>query len=83
MEQEKLMNEFKDLSVRAQKQVFDFIAFLRERYKQPVIEKKSQRKPLCDEPFIGMWKDREDMTDSVSWVKNIRKREWPNSESPL
>ncbi len=76
MEQEKMINELEDLPIHAQKQVFDFIAFLRERYKQPGTEKRSQRKPLCDEPFIGLWKDREDMADSNSWVRIIRKREW-------
>jgi hypothetical protein len=25
-------------------------------------------------PFHGMWADREDMTDSVAWVREIRKQ---------
>jgi hypothetical protein len=28
------------------------------------------------EPFIGMWKDRSDMTDSNAWVRNVREKEW-------
>lgn len=31
---------------------------------------------LQDEPFIGMWKDREDMEDSSQWVRQIRQQEW-------
>ncbi len=27
---------------------------------------------LSDEPFMGMWRDREDMRDSGAWVRNIR-----------
>lgn len=80
MEPEKLMNEFKELPVHAQKQVFDFIVFLRERYKRPVTEKQYQRKPLADEPFVGLWKDRKEMSDSISWVKTIRNREWRSTK---
>ncbi|NJN67673.1 MAG: hypothetical protein HC884_13650 [Chloroflexaceae bacterium] len=28
---------------------------------------------LADEPSVGMWKDREDMQDSVAWVRNLRR----------
>ncbi|PSB12573.1 hypothetical protein C7B62_01735 [Pleurocapsa sp. CCALA 161] len=29
-----------------------------------------------DEPFVGMWKDREDMEDSSQWVRQVRQQEW-------
>jgi len=75
MEPEKLINEFKALPIHAQKQVFDFIVFLRERYKRPVTENQSGRKPLAEEPFVGLWKDRKEMSDSISWVRTLRNRE--------
>ena len=28
---------------------------------------------LLAHPFVGMWKDREDMKDSVAWVNKTRK----------
>lgn len=31
---------------------------------------------LEDEPFVGMWKDREDMEDSSQWVRQTRQQEW-------
>jgi hypothetical protein len=41
---------------------------------------KSPRRPrrtrLANEPFIGMWKDREDMKDSSAYIRNLREREW-------
>jgi AbrB family looped-hinge helix DNA binding protein len=37
---------------------------------------KPKRKSLKDEPFVGMWRDREDMTDSSEWVRATRQREW-------
>lgn len=29
-----------------------------------------------DEPFVGMWKDREDMEDSSQCVRQVRQQEW-------
>lgn len=37
---------------------------------------KRKRRPLSEEPFIGMWRDREDMADSSEWVRKVRQREW-------
>ncbi|MBW8879488.1 MAG: AbrB/MazE/SpoVT family DNA-binding domain-containing protein [Acidobacteria bacterium] len=37
---------------------------------------KPKRKSLKDEPFVGMWRDREDMADSSEWVLTTRQREW-------
>ena len=37
---------------------------------------KSKRRPLSAEPFVGMWRDREDMADSSEWVRATRQREW-------
>ena len=37
---------------------------------------KPKRKSLTDEPFVGMWRDREDMADSSEWVRTTRQREW-------
>ena len=31
---------------------------------------------LQDEPFVGMWKDREEMEDSSQWVRQVRQQEW-------
>lgn len=31
---------------------------------------------IQDEPFVGMWKDREDMEDSSQWVHRVRQQEW-------
>ena len=29
---------------------------------------------IADLPFFGMWADREDMTDSVAWVRKDREQ---------
>ncbi len=78
MEKERLIKEFEELPALAQKQVFDFIVFLKQRHMKPESEKAIPSRPLGREKFIGMWKDRNEMEDSVAWVKNLRKDEWRN-----
>lgn len=71
-----LLREFDTLPPEAQKQVLDFISFLSARYKVTSRQKGKGRISLANEPFIGMWKDREDMRDSVRWVRETRDSEW-------
>jgi hypothetical protein len=71
-----ILREFDTLPPEAQKQVIDFIAFLSARYKITYKRKPKAAKSLADEPFIGMWKGREDMRDSVRWVRETRDNEW-------
>lgn len=70
-----LLQDFTSLPPEAQKQVTDFVAFLKVRY-GTVPRKKTKLGKLADEPFVGMWKDREDMQDSTKWVRGLRRNEW-------
>jgi len=73
-----IVREIASLPPEAQKQVIDFVAFLKTRYPtQPV--RKIRRTRLADEPFIGMWRDREDMRDGTAWVQSLRQHEWERS----
>ncbi len=56
----------------------DFVAFLKTRYRTEPATPKSKRK-LADEPFIGMWRDRDDLRDSSAWVRELRRHEWERS----
>ena len=76
MEPEKIFDDISNLPPEAQRQVVDFIAFLRTRYKRSDVEKQAKRINLVNEPFIGIWKDREDMNNSGKWLRNVRKAEW-------
>ena len=75
MEQEKILNELTNLPPAAQRQVIDFIAFLRTRY-QPSSAQKPAAIDWSKESFVGIWKEREDMSDSVSWVRQTRRTQW-------
>jgi hypothetical protein len=73
---ESILRQFDRLPTEAKREVIDFIAFPQIRYERPTVAKKAKRSKLTNDPFVGMWKDREDLSDSVSWVRNIRRREW-------
>lgn len=42
------------------------------------LPKEIEQSNLENEPFVGMWKDREDLKDSSQWVRQIRQQEWTN-----
>lgn len=76
MTYQKLLDEYIALPLDAQRQVADFISFLQQRYvtSQPV--QKNRQTDLTKEPFIGMWRNRQDLLDSSDWVRKTRKSEW-------
>jgi hypothetical protein len=76
MEATNLFRDIGSLPPEAQKQVSDFVAFLTTRYAAVATARKAKRTKLADEPFIGMWRDREDMRDSSAWVRRVRESEW-------
>lgn len=76
MNQEKLLQEVASLPPGAQQELIDFIAFLKWRYGK-MSDKGSDNLPnLENEPFIGIWRNRTDMVESTTWVRNLRTKEW-------
>jgi len=75
MKTTEIAQEIASLPPEAQRLVTDFVAFLRTRYPVEQTDRKIKRTKLTDEPFIGMWRGREDMQDSTAWVRNLRRRE--------
>jgi hypothetical protein len=76
MTQQQLIEEYRSLPDEAQRQVADFVAFLRQRYKAARSMPQTRTADLETEPFIGMWRTRQDLEDSTTWVRNTRKAEW-------
>ena len=75
MTNEEILREINSLPLEAQRQIEDYVSFLRERYK--VTKSEPDLAPdLETEAFVGMWRDREDMRDSSAWVRNIRETHW-------
>jgi hypothetical protein len=75
MNQDQIWQDLSALPPAARQQALDFIAFLRNRYVHDEIEEKS-KSSLREEPFVGIWRDNEAMTDSSAWVRESRQREW-------
>ncbi|MCF2149555.1 DUF2281 domain-containing protein [Desmonostoc muscorum LEGE 12446] len=76
MTQQELLNEFLSLPAEAQRQVIDFIAFLRQRYAVVEPTSESPNSDLINDKFIGMWsvgvarrRHRQDLADSTVWVR--------------
>ena len=76
MDTPNIVREITALPPEAQKQILDFMAFLKTQYPPVRTTKKARRTKLANEPFIGMWKTRRDMQDSTAWVQNLRQHEW-------
>lgn len=74
MTNEELLREISTLSMEARLQIEKYVALLKKQKKAAL--KKNLKKPLRDEAFFGIWKDREEMHDSTTWVRNIRKTHW-------
>ncbi|NWF63323.1 MAG: DUF2281 domain-containing protein [Chloroflexi bacterium] len=73
----KITQDINSLPPEAQRQVADFVAFLQERY-SAAPAKRTRKVKIAKEPFVGMWKDRADMLDSVAWVRQTRRSQWRN-----
>jgi hypothetical protein len=76
MELSHIAREIASLPPDGQKQMIDFLAFLKTRYQSATVAKKNRRLKLADEPFIGMWQQRKDVRDSTAWVRALRQQEW-------
>ena len=68
--------KIKRLPPEAKRQAQDFIDFLYQRYTLKGSPKKPKSSKLSDNPFFGIWKDREEINDGTEWVKNVRKSQW-------
>jgi hypothetical protein len=71
VDQETLWKEYAALPAEAKRQVDEFIARLSARRAA-----RREQMQLANEPLVGMWRDRNDMTDSRGWVRSLRVGEW-------
>lgn len=74
MTSEEMLKQIAALPKEAHREIEDFIVFLKSRY----AARQSSNRSFENETFFGIWRDREDMTDSTAWVRSIRKEHWAN-----
>lgn len=76
MNAQTISREITKLPLDVQREVFDFVEFLRARYRTTKQDIQKKRVPISKEPFIGVWADRQDMEDSSQWLRSLREKEW-------
>jgi hypothetical protein len=74
MTSEEIIKEMASLPAEARSEVEVLITRLKLRYSI----RHTAAGAIEDEVFIGMWSDRDDLTDSTAWVRGIRDKHWAN-----
>ena len=64
------------LPPEGQRRVAELIAVLQGHTNRPSRGRRVGKLKLSEEPFLGLWEDREDLRDSTAWVRDLRLREW-------
>jgi hypothetical protein len=75
MKAEAITRSIGQLPVHEQHEVVDFIEFLKSRHHVDV-QSRRKRSRFSQEPFVGMWRNRQDMNDSAAWVRDLRREQW-------
>lgn len=79
MSEKELIKRIKQLPSEAQQEAANFVEFLTKKYIQKPEETGSpKQKSILQNPFRGIWKDRDDLKDSTKWVRELRKSRWAN-----
>ena len=77
MTREQLWKRYSSLPIAVRRGVAQMISILADATNGGAKSLQPQRrKSLSEEPAVGMWQDRNDMEDSVEWVRKLRRREW-------
>lgn len=72
MTRQQLLKRYAALSAQSRRKVDTLVKELSEA-NEPA--KPPNNRPLSDEPFVGMWRDRADMTDGTEWTRSLRKQQ--------
>lgn len=74
MTTEEILREIAALPPEGRSLLENFIGFMRQRYARQGAP--SPNTPHANENFIGMWRDRDEITDSTTCVRSLRASEW-------
>jgi hypothetical protein len=68
------METLQELTPEQQQKVLEYAQTLQQE--EDTVATLRKAGSWHNHPAIGMWKDREDMKDSVDWVRQMRKKHW-------
>lgn len=75
-----ILDDIQMLPPDKQKEVIDFIAFLKTRLGIQKGRTSSTSTVNQPESFVGMWADRQEMKDSTLWLRELRANEWKSAD---
>jgi hypothetical protein len=79
MTSKQLLDEIESLPGDAKRLVVELVGVLRRGPMSPKVDAAgTPRDNPADSEFVGMWKDRDDLTDE--WLRELRRSEWRVSE---
>ncbi|KPQ31217.1 MAG: hypothetical protein HLUCCA11_24245 [Phormidesmis priestleyi Ana] len=73
---DRLQEDVISLPKEAQQTIIDLVSFLKQQQQQPNQDKLPQPIIFDNQPVVGMWSDRTDMTNSGAWVRQTRTQQW-------
>lgn len=81
MTNEELIKEITSMPDKEKRIVERVITRIRKRFAEPNVRPAEKKKSFRDDPFFGIWADREDMKEGgAAWVRKIRKEQWDRSD---
>lgn len=75
-----ILETLKGLPLEKQQEVLEFAELLVQGVQAGLAATQTDWE---NDPFVGMWKDREEMQDSVAWVRQLRQQQWERSTEPI
>ncbi len=79
MSRRELISVLDTLPPEARQQVVELIAALKKQHEVTRRQNRQNGTDPARQPFLGMWRDRDDMKDSRAWVRRMRQREWSDA----
>ena len=76
MTPDQLVTKYSALTTENQKLVDDLLDGLKCKDLDVLNEQTGTKIDFENEPFFGMWADREDMADSTQRVRELRQKQW-------
>jgi len=72
--QDQILGELLELDPDRWPEVLDFIGYLRSVSRPPVQRKQLTARDLLRSGLVGLWADREDIKDSLSFARRLRQQ---------
>ena len=83
MTRQQLLKKYDALPLSARHQVDELVSALAKRSTEasPSSRKRAKRFGEND-PVFGIWRDRDDMADSVEWIRSLRQTHFQRGREP-